>query len=144
MRKLARGSIGVGEGRGRGLRGEGVLGGGNSVGGGVPRRGEGRGSSVWGGTERGGAGTRGGEAKWGGEGCRGELGSGGRSRTTSARARRVVACSPSGIDGQLSGAGRRSGRRSAVAAAAGMVLKAGRGRVPWRARLSRWWHRGAP
>jgi len=50
---------------------------GHGVGGGVPGRGERRASSVWGGAERGGAVTRGGEAKWGEEGCRGKLGRGG-------------------------------------------------------------------
>ena len=55
------GSIGGEEGRGRGLRGEVVLGGGNGVGGGIPGHGERRRSLVWGGTERGGAGTRGGK-----------------------------------------------------------------------------------
>jgi len=71
------GSVGAEGGRRWGLHGDVVLGGGNGVGGGVPRRGERKASSVWGGAERGGAGTRGGEAKWGEEGCRGELGRGG-------------------------------------------------------------------
>jgi len=56
----------------------------------------------------------------------------------------AVACSPGGLDGQLNGAEGRLGRRSVVAAAAGMALKAGRGRAPWSARLSRRRRRGAP
>ena len=71
------GSVGAEGGRRWGLHGDVVLGGGNGVGGGVPGRGERRASSVWGGAERGGAGMQGGEAKWGEEGCRGELGRGG-------------------------------------------------------------------
>ena len=55
--KLARGSIGGEEGRGRGLRDGVVLGGDNGGRGGVPGRGEGSGSLAWGGMERGGAGT---------------------------------------------------------------------------------------
>ena len=52
---------------------EAVGGGNHGVGGDVPGRGERSGGLVWGGTERGLAGTRGGEAKMGGESCRGEL-----------------------------------------------------------------------
>ena len=78
----------------------------------------------------------GGRARQGGEGV--EEGQRRRARGL------AVACSPGGLDGQLNGAEGRLGHRSVVATAAGMALKAGRGRAPWSVRLSRRRRRGAP
>ena len=103
-------------------------------GGGLARLGKGRGAECEGGTPLGEA--------------RGRESSAGRGGVEEGKRRRArglaVACSPGGLDGQLKGAEGRLGRRSVVAAAAGMALKAGRGRAPWSARLSRRWRRGAP